>query len=255
MNLIDTHTHMFSSQFDQDREQIVKECIESGIETLLLPNINSETIDAMWSLCDLFPKNCFPMIGLHPCDVKEDYQKELDIVLQELKNRKYVAVGEIGIDLHWDKTTVDIQKNAFDQQIKWAIEFDLPIAIHIRESFEEVFEVLEQNVHPKLRGVFHCFTGTLEQAQKAISMGFMLGVGGVVTFKNSGVDKVLENIDLKHLVLETDSPYLAPTPLRGKRNDSRNLQLICDKLAQLNDLESSEVARITSKNAQTLFKL
>ena len=255
MNLIDTHTHMFSSQFDEDREQIVKECIESGIETLLLPNINSETIDAMWSLCDLFPKNCFPMIGLHPCDVKEDYQKELDIVLQELKNRKYVAVGEIGIDLHWDKTTVDIQKSAFDQQIKWAIEFDLPIAIHIRESFEEVFEVLEQNIHPKLRGVFHCFTGTLEQAQKAISMGFMLGVGGVVTFKNSGVDKVLENIDLKHLILETDSPYLAPTPLRGKRNDSRNLQLICDKLAQLNDLESSEVARITSKNAQTLFKL
>lgn len=255
MNLIDTHTHMFSSQFDEDREQIVKECIESGIETLLLPNINSETIDAMWSLCDLFPKNCFPMIGLHPCDVKEDYQKELGIVLQELKNRKYVAVGEIGIDLHWDKTTVDIQKNAFDQQIKWAIEFDLPIAIHIRESFEEVFEVLEQNIHPKLRGVFHCFTGTLEQAQKAISMGFMLGVGGVVTFKNSGVDKVLENIDLKHLVLETDSPYLAPTPLRGKRNDSRNLQLICDKLAQLNDLESSEVARITSKNAKTLFKL
>ena len=140
MNLIDTHTHLFSSQFDEDREQIVKECIESGIETLLLPNINSETIDAMWSLCDLFPKNCFPMIGLHPCDVKEDYQKELDIVLQELKNRKYVAVGEIGIDLHWDKTTVDIQKNAFDQQIKWAIEFDLPIAIHIRESFEEVFD-------------------------------------------------------------------------------------------------------------------
>jgi len=255
MNLIDTHTHMFSSQFDEDREQIVKECIESGIETLLLPNINSETIDAMWSLCDLFPKNCFPMIGLHPCDVKEDYQIELDIVLQELKNRKYVAVGEIGIDLHWDKTTVDIQKNAFDQQIKWAIEFDLPIAIHIRESFEEVFEILEQNIHPKLRGVFHCFTGTLEQAQKAISMGFMLGVGGVVTFKNSGVDKVLENIDLKHLVLETDSPYLAPTPLRGKRNDSRNLQLICDKLAQLNDIESSEVARITSKNAQTLFNL
>jgi TatD DNase family protein len=246
---------MFSSQFDEDREQIVKECIESGIETLLLPNINSETIDAMWSLCDLFPKNCFPMIGLHPCDVKEDYQQELEIVLQELKNRKYVAVGEIGIDLHWDKTTVDIQKNAFNQQIKWAIEFDLPIAIHIRESFEEVFEVLEQNIHPKLRGVFHCFTGTLEQAQKAISMGFMLGVGGVVTFKNSGVDKVLENIDLKHLILETDSPYLAPSPLRGKRNDSRNLQLICDKLAQLNDLESSEVARITSKNAQTLFNL
>jgi TatD DNase family protein len=255
MNLIDTHTHLFSSQFDEDREQIVKECIESGIETLLLPNINSETIDAMWSLCDLFPKNCFPMIGLHPCDVKEDYQKELDIVLQELKNRKYVAVGEIGIDLHWDKITVDIQKKAFDQQIKWAVEFDLPIAIHIRESFEEVFEVLEQNIHPKLRGVFHCFTGTLDQAQKAISMGFMLGVGGVVTFKNSGVDKVLENIDLKHLVLETDSPYLAPTPLRGKRNDSRNLQLICDKLAQLNDIESSEVARITSKNAQTLFNL
>ena len=255
MNLIDTHTHMFSSQFDEDREQIVKQCIESGIETLLLPNINSETIDAMWSLCDLFPKNCFPMIGLHPCDVKEDYQKELDMVVQELKNRKYVAVGEIGIDLHWDKTTLDIQKNAFDQQIKWALEFDLPIAIHIRESFEEVFQVLEQNLHPNLRGVFHCFTGNLNQAQKAISMGFMLGVGGVVTFKNSGVDKVLQNIDLKHLVLETDSPYLAPTPLRGKRNDSRNLKLICDKLAQINGLTSDQVAKITTKNAKTLFKL
>lgn len=255
MNLIDTHTHMFSSQFDEDREQIIKECIESGIETLLLPNINSETIEAMWSLCNSFPNNCFPMIGLHPCDVKEDYVKELNIVLQELKSRKYVAVGEIGIDLHWDKSTIEIQKKAFDQQIKWALEFDLPIAIHIRESFEEVFQVLEQNLHPNLRGVFHCFTGNLDQAQKAISMGFMLGVGGVVTFKNSGVDKVLQNIDLKHLVLETDSPYLAPTPLRGKRNDSRNLKLICDKLAQINGLTSDQVAKITTKNAKTLFKL
>lgn len=255
MNLIDTHTHMFSSQFDEDREQIIKECIESGIETLLLPNINSETIEAMWSLCNSFPNNCFPMIGLHPCDVKEDYVKELNIVLQELKSRKYVAVGEIGIDLHWDKSTIEIQKKAFDQQIKWALEFDLPIAIHIRESFEEVFKVLEQNLHPNLRGVFHCFTGNLDQAQKAISMGFMLGVGGVVTFKNSGVDKVLQNIDLKHLVLETDSPYLAPTPLRGKRNDSRNLKLICDKLAQINGLTSDQVAKITTKNAKTLFKL
>lgn len=255
MNLIDTHTHMFSSQFDEDREQIIKECIESGIETLLLPNINSETIEAMWSLCNSFPNNCFPMIGLHPCDVKEDYVKELNIVLQELKSRKYVAVGEIGIDLHWDKSTIEIQKKAFDQQIKWALEFDLPIAIHIRESFKEVFQVLEQNLHPNLRGVFHCFTGNLDQAQKAISMGFMLGVGGVVTFKNSGVDKVLQNIDLKHLVLETDSPYLAPTPLRGKRNDSRNLKLICDKLAQINGLTSDQVAKITTKNAKTLFKL
>lgn len=255
MNLIDTHTHMFSSQFDEDREQIIKECIESGIETLLLPNINSETIEAMWSLCNSFPNNCFPMIGLHPCDVKEDYVKGLNIVLQELKSRKYVAVGEIGIDLHWDRSTIEIQKKAFDQQIKWALEFDLPIAIHIRESFEEVFQVLEQNLHPNLRGVFHCFTGNLDQARKAISMGFMLGVGGVVTFKNSGVDKVLQNIDLKHLVLETDSPYLAPTPLRGKRNDSRNLKLICDKLAQINGLTSDQVAKITTKNAKTLFKL
>jgi TatD DNase family protein len=246
---------MFSSQFDEDREQIIKECIECGIETLLLPNINSETIEAMWSLCNSFPNNCFPMIGLHPCDVKEDYVKELNIVLQELKSRKYVAVGEIGIDLHWDKSTIEIQKKAFDQQIKWALEFDLPIAIHIRESFEEVFQVLEQNLHPNLRGVFHCFTGNLDQAQKAISMGFMLGVGGVVTFKNSGVDKVLQSIDLKHLVLETDSPYLAPTPLRGKRNDSRNLKLICDKLAQINGLTSDQVAKITTKNAKTLFKL
>tara|TARA_Y100000385_G_scaffold83731_1_gene85852 strand:+ start:10837 stop:11604 length:768 start_codon:yes stop_codon:yes gene_type:complete len=255
MKLIDTHTHLFSSQFDEDRNAVVQKAIDNGVSKMLLPNISSETIEAMHQLCQDFPEHCYPMMGLHPCDVKDDYLKELEIVKAHLDKGKYVAVGEIGIDLYWDKSTLDIQKKAFRQQLIWAKEYDLPVAIHIRESFDEVFEVIEEVNDEKLRGVFHCFTGTKEQGQRAIDMGFMLGIGGVVTFKNSGLDQTLSGLPLAQLILETDSPYLAPTPHRGQRNESAFIALMAQKLADIYEMDIEEVARITTQNAKTLFKL
>jgi TatD DNase family protein len=255
MNLIDTHTHLFSSQFDEDRNAVVQKAIDNGVSKMLLPNISSETIEAMHQLCQDFPEHCYPMMGLHPCDVKDDYLKELEIVKAHLDKGKYVAVGEIGIDLYWDKSTLDIQKKAFRQQLIWAKEYDLPVAIHIRESFDEVFEVIEEVNDEKLRGVFHCFTGTKEQGLRAIDMGFMLGIGGVVTFKNSGLDQTLSGLPLAQLILETDSPYLAPTPHRGQRNESAFIPLMAQKLADIYEMDIEEVARITTQNAKTLFKL
>ncbi|MDG1916509.1 MAG: TatD family hydrolase [Flavobacteriales bacterium] len=255
MNLIDTHTHLFSSQFDEDRNAVVQKAIDNGVSKMLLPNISSETIEAMHQLCQDFPEHCYPMMGLHPCDVKDDYLKELEIVKAQLDKGKYVAVGEIGIDLYWDKSTLDIQKKAFRQQLIWAKEYDLPVAIHIRESFDEIFEVIEEVNDEKLRGVFHCFTGTKEQGLRAIDMGFMLGIGGVVTFKNSGLDQTLSGLPLAQLILETDSPYLAPTPHRGQRNESAFIPLMAQKLADIYEMDIEEVARITTQNAKTLFKL
>ena len=255
MNLIDTHTHLFSSQFDEDRRQVVQKAIEQGVDKMLLPNINSETVEAMHQLCQDFPQHCYPMMGLHPCDVKDDYEQELEIVKFHLDKGKYVAVGEIGIDLYWDKSTLDIQKKAFRQQLIWAKEYDLPVAIHIRESFDAIFEVIEEVNDQNLRGVFHCFTGTKEQGQKAIDMDFMLGIGGVVTFKNSGLDKTLKELPLEKLLLETDSPYLAPTPHRGQRNESSYILLMAQKLAEIYEVNIEEVARTTTQNAKTLFKL
>jgi TatD DNase family protein len=255
MNLIDTHTHLFSSQFDDDRHQVVQNAIDKGVSKMLLPNISSETIDAMHKLCADFPSHCFPMMGLHPCDVKENYLEELEILKAHLDKGKYVAVGEIGIDLYWDKSTLDIQKEAFRQQLIWGKEYNLPVAIHIRESFDEVFEVIEEVNDDRLRGVFHCFTGTVEQGRKAIELGFMLGVGGVATFKNSGLDKTLKELSLEHLILETDSPYLAPTPHRGKRNESSFLPLMAQKLADIYEIDIEDVAKQTTHNANTLFKL
>ena len=255
MNLIDTHTHLFSSQFDEDRNAVVQKAIDNGVSKMLLPNISSETIEAMHQLCQDFPEHCYPMMGLHPCDVKDDYLKELEIVKAQLDKDKYVAVGEIGIDLYWDKSTLDIQKKAFRQQLIWAKEYDLPVAIHIRESFDEIFEVIEEVNDEKLRGVFHCFTGTKEQGLRAIDMGFMLGIGGVVTFKNSGLDQTLSGLPLAQLILETDSPYLAPTPHRGQRNESAFIPLMAQKLADIYEMDIEEVARITTQNAKTLFKL
>ena len=255
MNLIDTHTHLFSSQFDEDRNAVVQKAIDNGVSKMLLPNISSETIEAMHQLCQDFPEHCYPMMGLHPCDVKDDYLKELEIVKAHLDKGKYVAVGEIGIDLYWDKSTLDIQKKAFRHQLIWAKEYDLPVAIHIRESFDEIFEVIEEVNDEKLRGVFHCFTGTKEQGLRAIDMGFMLGIGGVVTFKNSGLDQALSGLPLAQLILETDSPYLAPTPHRGQRNESAFIPLMAQKLADIYEMDIEEVARITTQNAKTLFKL
>ena len=255
MFYIDSHTHLFSSQFDNDRHQVVQKAIEQGVEKMLLPNINSKTLEAMHQLCQDFPQHCFPMIGLHPCDVKNDYEEELKIIKSHLDKGKYVAIGEIGIDLYWDKGTLEIQKKAFRQQLKWAKEYDLPVAIHIRKSFDTIFDVLEEVNDQNLRGVFHCFTGSKEQGQKAIEMGFMLGIGGVVTFKNSGLDKVLKELPLEKLLLETDSPYLAPIPYRGQRNESSFITIVAQKLAEIYEVNLEEVAIKTTHNAKTLFNL
>lgn len=255
MNLIDTHTHLFSNQFDIDRHQIIQNAIENGVSKMLLPNINSLTIDPMLNLCAAFPNNCYPMMGLHPCDVNENYEDELKIIKNHLEKGDYVAVGEIGIDLYWDQSTLDIQKTAFRQQLIWAKEYQLPVAIHIRESFDEVFEVIEEVNDDHLRGVFHCFTGTKQQAERAIELGFLLGIGGVVTFKNSGLDLTLRHLSTEHIILETDSPYLAPTPYRGQRNDSSKLPLIAQKVAQIFDMSLEQIANITTQNAKTLFGL
>lgn len=255
MNLIDTHTHLFSKQFDQDRTEVVNRAIEKGVDKLFLPNIDSSTILPMMDLCQQFPNHCFPMMGLHPCDVKEDYQNELTIIRSHLEKGKFIAIGEIGIDLHWDKSTLAYQQDAFKTQLKWAKEFHLPVAIHVRESFDEVFEIIEQEASPELKGVFHCFTGNLEQANKAIELGFLLGIGGVVTFKKSHLPQLLPNIKLNNIILETDSPYLAPSPNRGKRNESSNLIFIAQKMAQIFEVEPSEIAKITTQNALNLFRI
>ncbi|MGC6429087.1 MAG: TatD family hydrolase [Flavobacteriales bacterium] len=255
MNLIDTHTHLFSKQFDQDRTEVVNRAIEKGVDKLFLPNIDSSTILPMMDLCQQFPNHCYPMMGLHPCDVKEDYQNELTIIRSHLEKGKFIAIGEIGIDLHWDKSTLAYQQDAFKTQLKWAKEFHLPVAIHVRESFDEVFEIIEQEASPELKGVFHCFTGTLEQAKKAIELGFLLGIGGVVTFKKSHLPQLLPNIELNKIILETDSPYLSPSPNRGKRNESSNLIFIAQKMAQIFEVELSEIAKITTQNALNLFRI
>jgi len=257
MQFIDTHSHLYSSQFDEDRTQAINEAISAGVSTILLPNISSEYTKGMLELCIEFPKNCFPMMGLHPCDVNEDnIDAELLHVEQELAKGKYIAVGEIGLDLYWDKTKLEIQKKAFIHQIELAKKHKLPIAIHVRDSFTEAIEIVEKLNDENLRGVFHCFTGSVEDAQRVINLGnFYLGIGGVLTFKNSGLDKTIVDIELQHLILETDAPYLAPTPFRGKRNESKYIVNIAEKLAEVQQIEIEDVAKITTLNAKKLFGL
>jgi len=257
MQFIDTHSHLYSSQFDEDRTQSINEAISAGVSTILLPNISSKYTKGMLELCDEFPENCFAMIGLHPCDVNEDnIEAELLHVEQELAKGKYIAVGEIGLDLYWDKTKLEIQKKAFINQIELAKKHKLPIAIHVRDSFAEAIEIIEKLNDENLRGVFHCFTGTIDDAQRVINLGgFYLGIGGVLTFKNSGLDKTIVDIELENLILETDAPYLAPTPFRGKRNESKYILNIAEKLAEVQQIEIEDVAKITTINAKKLFGL
>ena len=251
---IDTHTHLFSDQFEEDRTQIVEKAIEKGVEKMLLPNIDLETIDAMHKLENQFPQNCFSMMGLHPCSVSKDWEEQLKIVKPHLDKRKYVAIGEIGIDLYWDKSLQREQSEAFEQQVIWGKEMGLPIVIHARDSFDEIFEVIDRQNDERLTGIFHCFTGNETQAQKIINYGgFKMGIGGVVTFKKAGLDVVLKSVDPKHLVLETDSPYLAPTPNRGKRNESSYIPLIADKLSDIYEISLEEIGRITTENANEIF--
>ncbi|MFT4760201.1 MAG: TatD DNase family protein [Paraglaciecola sp.] len=252
--LIDTHAHLYAEQFDEDRESMLERAKTSGVERFYLPNIDSTSIEGMLALEAKHPDTCFPMMGLHPCSVKENYEEELAIVEEWLFKREFCAVGEIGIDLHWDKTTLPQQVIAFQRQIGWAKKLDLPIIIHARDSTEEILEVLESEKSDNLRGIFHCFGGTVEEANRITDLGFYLGIGGVLTFKKSGLDKTMQEIDLKHIVLETDAPYLAPTPYRGKRNESSYIRLVAEKLAGVKNIPFMEVAAITSANAKKIFE-
>lgn len=254
MYFIDTHTHLFSAAFNDDRTAVVENAISLGIEKMLLPNIDCASIEPMYKLCAQFPQNCFPMMGLHPGSVKEDWETQLAVVKENLFARKHCAVGEIGMDLYWDKTFVREQQAAFRQQVEWAKELQLPIVIHAREAFNEIFELLDELNDERLTGVFHCFTGTLEQAEKiALYGGFKLGIGGVLTYKKSGLDEVLKSLPLERFILETDSPYLPPTPHRGKRNESAYLIYIAEKLAEVKNCSLEEVAHATTANARQLF--
>jgi len=254
MYFIDTHTHLYSDQFDEDRDEIILRSIKEGITKFYLPNIDSSSIVGMKSLINKFPNNCFPMMGLHPCSVNESVETELEIIENELRKGTYVAVGEIGIDLYWDKSYIEAQKMAFRKQIGWAKELNLPIVIHCREAFDEILTILDELNDDSLRGIFHCFTGTLEQATHILNYGgFKLGIGGVVTFKNAGLDQTVGKLKIEDIVLETDSPYLAPVPFRGKRNESTYLVRIAEKVAEIFKIPMSEVAKITSKNALSIF--
>lgn len=255
MKIIDTHTHLYLNQFKDDIDKVIQRSIDKGINKFIFPAIDSTHFDDMHDLKNKYPGSIYLMSGLHPTNVKENYKEELEFVVNSLKSHSYVAIGEIGIDLYWDKTYLKQQQDAFEFQIRLAIKNDLPIVIHCREAFDEIFEILDKENCSKLRGVFHCFTGTLEQANRAINLGFKLGIGGVVTFKNGGIDKFLSQIDLKHIVLETDSPYLAPVPFRGKRNESSYITYVIDKLSEIYGIPIKEIASVTTKNAEKVFAL
>jgi len=253
MLLTDTHTHIYYHAGTEKLQEHLQRCFDNGIQRLFLPNVNSASIKPVFDTVAAYPDHCFPMLGLHPCDVKENYLEELEIIRKSLETYKVYAIGEIGLDLYWDKSTLEIQKNAFRTQVQWAKELNLPIDIHCREAFTELFELLEELHDDKLFGVLHCFTGSLEQANRAIELGFALGIGGVVTFKKAGLDQVVKEIDLKHIVLETDAPYLAPVPFRGKENESSYLIYIAQKAADLHQISIEKVAEITTENSKRIF--
>lgn len=253
MKFVDTHAHLYLDKFGEDIDDVVDRAINSGVTTIYLPNIDENTISDLDELNQRFPKVFKPMMGLHPCDVREDYEKQLQVIHGHLSKGSYVAIGEIGMDLYWDKTSQGRQEEAFKIQCKWASDLNLPIAIHSRDATDELIEILESNRQWNISGVFHCFTGTLEQAKRVIDLGFMLGIGGVVTFKNTTLRDVLMEVDLKHVVLETDSPFLAPTPHRGKRNESSYIPLIAQTLAEVYQISLEQVAAETTNNANRLF--
>jgi TatD DNase family protein len=255
MIFTDTHTHLYSDDFKEDRLAQIEQAIDAGVTEFYMPNIDSNSINPMLELEKQFPDNCFAMMGLHPCSVKEDYEKELAIVEEWINKRKFVAIGEIGIDLYWDKTFIKEQQFAFKKQIEWAKQLNIPYDIHCRNAFDEVMEVVNEFKNDNIKSIFHCFSGSIAQAEEVIDAGdFKLGIGGVVTFKNSGLDKVVEAIDLKHIVIETDAPYLAPVPYRGKRNNPDYVLLVAQKIAEIKNVSIEEVAKVTTQNANYLFK-
>lgn len=253
MKLVDTHAHIYLDEFDADRSAMLERAEKEGVARIFLPAIDHSTHDRMLQLEAAHPALCIAMMGLHPCSVAENYKEELEIVRQFLEQRRFAAVGEIGLDLYWDKTWLAQQYEAFHQQTQWALEYGLPIVIHSRNATDECLEVVRKHQKGSLRGVFHCFSGNYDQARAAADLGFFLGIGGVVSFKNSGLDKVVEQLPLDCLVLETDAPYLAPVPYRGKRNEPAWLKYVVEKIAGIKRTDIAEVAAITTANAKKLF--
>jgi len=255
MLLTDTHTHLYYETDAEKQAGLFQRCFENGVTRLFLPNVDVSSIAKIDDLVKQYPENCFAMSGLHPCDVKEGYESILKEIYESIAGRKIYAIGEIGIDLYWDKSTLKMQQDAFSTQIGWAKAMGLPIVIHCREAFDEVFEILEAEKGETLRGILHCFTGNLEQAEKAIELGFYLGIGGVVTYKKAGLDEMLSHISLEHLVLETDSPYLSPVPHRGKPNESSYLVHIAQKVADIYHIPVEQVAAITTASSIKIFNV
>jgi TatD DNase family protein len=255
MRLIDTHTHLYLEQFESDRHSVIASAINKGVDTFLLPNIDRHSIAPMLQLCADFPRNCFPMIGLHPTSVGTDFKQQLQLVEQELEKHPFIGIGEIGLDFYWDTTFKEQQMEALRYQLQLAIKHDLPVAIHTRDAFPEILDEVEQAQNGHLKGVFHCFSGNKEDAIRIMNMGFLMGIGGVVTFKKSSLPEVVQSIPMEYLLLETDSPFLAPAPFRGKRNESGYLMHIARKLAEIKDVTIDQIASDTTANAQKLFKI
>jgi TatD DNase family protein len=253
MIITDTHTHLYAGEFSNDIDLLMQEAMDKGVQRFFLPNIDSTSVEQMLAIEKKYPLNCFAMMGLHPCSVKKNWKEELAFVERQFSERTFAAVGEIGIDLYWDKTFVKEQESVFIRQVELSNHYKLPIVIHSRESFEEIYRVLLSSKKEKPFGIFHCFTGNSDQAKRAIDLGFYLGIGGVVTFKNSGLDKVIAETELQHLVLETDAPYLAPVPFRGKRNVPVYILKVAEKVAEIKNLSVEKIAEITTENSKKIF--
>lgn len=254
MHLTDTHTHLYLPEFDNDREAMINRALEKSVDRFFLPNIDSDSIAPMLAMCDAYPANCFPMMGLHPCSVFADYEDKLALVKERLGKRKFYALGEIGIDLYHDVTYAEQQKDAFRKQVRWAKEMGLPVVIHCRNSFNEVMEIVKEEKDERLKGIFHCFTGNLEEAKRVMELkSFKMGIGGVVTYKNSTLPQVLKDVPLSYLVLETDSPYLTPVPFRGKRNESSYVYFVAEKLSDIYQMSMEKIAEATTANSVEVF--
>ncbi|MCC7301607.1 MAG: TatD family hydrolase [Bacteroidia bacterium] len=252
--IIDTHTHLYLPEFDADRDLIIRRAMEAGVNRFYMPNIDGDSIPALFMLADQYPESCFPMMGLHPCSVANRYAEDLKVVEYWLGKRKFSAVGEIGIDLYWDKTYYEQQKDAFRHQLRLARRYSLPVVIHTRNSFEETYQVIREERWDGMRGIFHCFSGSADQARRVLELGcFMLGIGGVITFRNSGLDKLIGEVGVASVVLETDAPYLAPVPHRGKRNEPAFLTHVVARLSEITGKTAAEVTTLTSENALKIF--
>ncbi len=251
--MVDTHTHLYDEQFDSDREAVIARALECGVKRMLLPNVDTQTLEPMLDVCRLYPGRCFPMVGLHPTSVGKEFESQLDLMRQYLDNEQVVAIGEVGVDLYWDKQYIDQQIEAFRIQIDWAKRYRLPVSIHCRKSYNEIISVLKKEQDGSLTGVFHCFPGNVRQAEEVIALGFALGIGGVVTYKNAEMATVVQHVGIEHILTETDAPYLPPAPFRGKRNESAYIYNIVQKIAELKGISTEQTAHVTANNAERIF--